>query len=196
MTIYETLEDCFYYDNLLNFENLEQPRPAENKPKDIDDIGRLEPTFIRSELGYSDDLLLQLEEEKSKNDKLLQKLEEVSSNLKNFDERLQNANKLNHKLQQDLELQVIYSKNLKNINAKFVRTINNLQSYKGYVSHLLKKRNRANERILRLIKTIKHLQNMIKNKNAILAKFGHNYNLIVRKASHIIKSRIQENYTV
>ena len=172
------------------FSDLEANNQLNLDPQDPRPI--IESTFIKYEHSYDEDLMLQLETEKSKNDKLFYSLEIANANLGRAKDHLENVKRLNHKLEQDLEMQIIQTKNLKSINMKFIRTINNLQSYKEYVASLLAKKSRTGDRITRLIKTIKHMQNIIKSKNAIIAKTGRNYDVVLQKAARIIK----ESYSI
>ncbi len=104
-----------------------------------------------------------------------------------FPHQANNVKKLNHKFEQDAEFYKIQVKNLKNINIKFIRTINNLQSYREYVAQLLAKRSHATSRINRLIQTVKNMQKIIKNKNDIIVKRKDNYNMVFQQAARIIK---------
>jgi hypothetical protein len=143
--------------------------------------------YVDHEANNNEDLLLQLEEEKSKNDKLTQELAAAKTNLNRSESHLENVKKLNHKLDQELQLTQIQIKNLKNINIKLIRTINNFQSYRNYFANLLAKKQRTTARIQRLIKEIKNMQNIIKAKNNIIARRNHNYDLVMRQATRIIK---------
>jgi hypothetical protein len=147
----------------------------------------IESTFIKYEHSNDDDLMVQLETEKASNYKLCRALEISNYNLKRANEHLHNVKKLNHKFEQDVEFYKIQVNNLKNINIKFIRTINNLQSYREYVAQLLAKRSRTTSRITRLIQTVKNMQNIIKNKNAIIAKRNRNYDMVLQQAARIIK---------
>lgn len=147
----------------------------------------IESTFVKYEHSNDDDLMVQLETEKASNYKLCRALETSNYNLKRANEHLHNVKKLNHKLEQDAEFYKIQVKNLKNINIKFIRTINNLQAYREYVAQLLARKDRASSRIQRLIATIKSMQNIIKNKNAIIAKKNLNYDMVLQQAARIIK---------
>ena len=147
----------------------------------------IESTFVKYEHSNDDDLMVQLETEKASNYKLCRALETSNYNLKRANEHLDNVKKLNHKLEQDAEFYKIQVKNLKNINIKFIRTINNLQAYREYVAQLLARKDRASSRIQRLIATIKSMQNIIKNKNAIIAKKNLNYDMVLQQAARIIK---------
>ncbi len=152
----------------------------------------IESTFIKYEQSYDNALMLQLEIEKTNNDKLFRALEISNNNLNRANEHLINVKKLNRKLEQDIELNIIHVRNLKSVNLKFIRTINNLQSYKEYVAQLLSKKHRTTSRVERLIKTIKNMQHIIKTKNAIIAKNGRNYDVVLQKAARIIK----ESYSI
>ncbi len=147
----------------------------------------IEATFIKYDSSYDDQLVIQLEEEKLKNKKLLQELENNNNNLKIAYQNLDAVKKLNHKLEQDTKFYKIQVINLKNINDKFIRTINNLQSYRVYVADLLAKRIRTNNRINRLVKEVKNLQNIIRQKNVVIRQKTKAYGLAKLQAAHIIK---------
>jgi uncharacterized protein YigA (DUF484 family) len=144
-------------------------------------------SYVTHEINGNEDLLLQLEAEKAKNDKLTQELAAAKTNLERAESHLDNVKKLNHKLDQELQLSNIQVKNLKNINIKFIRTINNFQSYRTYFANLLAKKQRTTTRIQRLIKEIKNMQNIIKAKNLIIARRNHNYDMVMQQATRIIK---------
>ena len=159
----------------LQYVELEEQRPT------------VDATFIKYENSNDDDLVLQLEAEKANNYKLSRALKTSNYNLKRANEHLHNVKRLTHKLEQDAEFYKIQVINLKNINTKFIRTINNLQSYREYVAQLLAKRARTTVRVQRLIKTVKNMQNIIKNKNAIIFKKNLNYDIVLQQAARIIK---------
>jgi len=77
--------------------------------------------------------------------------------------------------------------NLKSINIKFIRTINNLQSYRGFVAQLLAKKSRCTKRIQRLVKELKNMQNIIRKKNEIIHQKTRAYEIAKLQATHIIK---------
>lgn len=168
-----------------------------NQYLDTEEAGLIiESTFMKYEHSHShshdDDLIIQLETEKANNYKLSRALETSNYNLKRANQHLHNVKKLNHKLEQEVELQKIQVKNFKNINIQFIRTINNLQSNREYVAQLLAKRSRTSAKIQRLIKTVKTMQNIIKHKNALIAQKNRHYDMVLQQAASIIK----ESYSV
>ena len=111
------------------------PNTDQNEP--------IEATFIKYENLDDDNFIEQLENEKFKNKKLTNELAITVNSLKMAYKNLESVKKFNHKLEQDTKFYKIQVINLKNINAKFIRTINNLQSYRVYVAQLLAKRIRT-----------------------------------------------------
>jgi len=153
----------------------------------IDQNEPIEATFIKYENSYDDNLIEQLENEKFKNKKLSAELETATNSLKIAYKNLDGVKKFNHKLEQDTRFYKIQVINLKNINIKFIRNITNLQSYRVYVAQLLAKRTRTNQKIQRLVKEIKNMQNIIRKKNDVINQKSRAYEIAKLQAAHIIK---------
>lgn len=149
--------------------------PANNKET-------IQATYIKHDNSNHEylDLMAQLENETFQNKKLLSELENAKQQLEGF-------KKFNHKLEQDVQYHKIQVNNLKNINIKFIRTINNLQSYRGFVAQLLAKKSRCTKRIQRLVKELKNMQNIIRKKNEIIHQKSRAYEIAKLQATHIIK---------
>ena len=149
-------------------------------PIEIDNT--IESTYIKHDNSNQEclDLMAQLENERFQNKKLLSELESTKQQLEGF-------KKFNHKLEQDVQYHKIQVNNLKNINIKFIRTINNLQSYRGFVAQLLAKKSRCTKRIQRLVKELKNMQNIIRKKNEIIHQKTRAYEIAKLQAAHIIK---------
>ncbi len=155
------------------------PNTDQNEP--------IEATFIKYENSDDDNFIEQLENEKFKNKKLTNELAVTVNSLKMAYKNLESVKKFNHKLEQDTKFYKIQVINLKNINAKFIRTINNLQSYRVYVAQLLAKRIRTNQKIRLLVKELKNMQNIIRKKNDIINQKSRAYEIAKLQAAHIIK---------
>ena len=155
------------------------PNTDQNEP--------IEATFIKYENLDDDNFIEQLENEKFKNKKLTNELAITVNSLKMAYKNLESVKKFNHKLEQDTKFYKIQVINLKNINAKFIRTINNLQSYRVYVAQLLAKRIRTNQKIRLLVKELKNMQNIIRKKNDIINQKSRAYEIAKLQAAHIIK---------
>ena len=169
------VEDNYYVDSEHPQDHTAATRPI------------IESTYVAHN-SNNDELLLQLEEQKTKNDVLTKKLEATNTNLARTEAHLENVKKLNHKLEQEIQITKIEVKNLKSTNIKFIQTIRNLQSYRGYVASLMAKKQRTTIKIQRLIQEIKKMQNIIKAKNMIIARRNHNYDMVVQQAARIIKN--------
>lgn len=153
----------------------------------------IESTFIKYEyLDNNKDLEQQLNLEQVKNQRLINQLEEEKYNITKMQQELINLKGFNKLLEQDLEYHKIQLNNFNNINKNFIRTIRNLQSYREYVASLISKRSRSNAKILVLIKALKKMQNIIKQKNLVIAQKNRNNQMILQKAAHIIK----ESYSI
>lgn len=161
-----------------------------NKNQELDNSKEpIEATYMKYEASDQEHLnvIAELENEKFKNKKLTGELEIVNNSLQMTNRQLEGVKKFNHKLEQDVEYYKIQVSNLKNINIKFIRTINNLQSYREYVAQLLAKKTRCTQKIQRLIKEIKNMQNIIRNKNNIINQKSRAYEIAKLQATHIIK---------
>jgi DNA repair ATPase RecN len=151
----------------------------------------IEATYIKYE--NSDDninnleLINQLKHEKTQNKKLLIELNIANNNLAIVNQSLDSVKKFNRKLELDLEYSKIQANNLKNINRKFIRTINNLQSYRTFVADLLAKKTRTNKKIDRLVKELKNMQNILRKKNEIIKQKTIACEVARLQASHLIK---------
>lgn len=148
----------------------------------IENDNTIESTYIKHDNAKQEclDLMAQLENERFQNKKLLSELETTKQQIEGF-------KKFNRKLEQDVQYQKIQVNNLKSINIKFIRTINNLQSYRGFVAHLLAKKSRCTKRIQRLVKELKNMQNIIRKKNEIIHQKTRAYEIAKLQATHIIK---------
>lgn len=133
------------------------------------------------------ELIEQLNHEKTQNKKLLAELDIANNNLAIANQNLDGVKKFNRKLELDLEYSKIQANNLKSINLKFIRTINNLQSYKIYVADLLAKKTRTNNKIGRLVKELKNMQNILRKKNEIIQQKTIACEVARLQASHLIK---------
>lgn len=154
-----------------------------------DNKNTIESTYIKHDNSTHEhlDLVAQLENEKFQNKKLVSELEVANNNFNNAKQQLEGFKKFNHKLEQDVQYYKIQVSNLKSINIKFIRTINNLQSYRGFVAQLLAKKTRCTKRIQRLVKELKNMQNIIRKKNEIINQKSRAYEIAKLQATHIIK---------
>lgn len=157
----------------------------------LDENEPIEAIFTRHDPNFQNsvdqELLEQLENEKFQNKKLTNELDIVTNSLKMASKTLEGVKKLNHKLEQDSKFYEIQITNLKGINKKFIHTINNLQSYRGYVANLLAKKNRTNQKIQRLVKELKNMQNIIRKKNDVIKQKTRAYEIAKLQANHLIR---------